>query len=255
MAGVLLHGQVVFSKRSYSERGRSYHQLWTWNAEDGSAKALTHSARNHFRPSCQSASQTVTFYSGAEPYDERDLWSFDRATGVERRVLRRSAPQAPKRLPVVGCESSAWLPDHSRGACAVAQDIVFYDAAQAAISGRVHFTAAATSPEVVAWSDDGRWLLVRTMGANDNSTVRQSDYFVLNTATNTWTTAGSGNDALWIPHRDQVLYSSPRDLTPLSAGSKHGVWTSQLVVFDPVTGARREVTHGTAYNIQPAACQ
>ena len=246
--------QVVFSRRVYSESGRTWHQIWMWNPEDGKIKAVTSSARNHYRPTCDPRQDVIYFHPGDDTFDDRQTWSYDRATRIERPVIARPAEPEQRRVPLVGCESSAWNPEYSRGACTVGQNVVFYDAAQGAISARVRFEQRPTPPDVLGWSPNGEWLLVSTMGANDNSTQRQSDYFFLNAKDDSWKAAGSGNNAFWVPGRNEIVYSTPRDLTPRSRGSRHQVWTSQLVTVNPATGQRTEVTKGRAYNIQPAPC-
>src|SRR2546422_809220 len=54
--------------------------------------------------------------------------------------------------------------------------------------------------------------------------------------------------------RDEILYSTQRDLEPLSASSKHRVWSSHLVLFDPATRGRTRITSGLSRNLQPARC-
>jgi len=48
----------------------------------------------------------------------------------------------------------------------------------------------------------------------------------------------TADNVVWPPGRDAVLYTTPRELTPLSPEGKHAVWTAQLAVFD--LGARKE---------------
>jgi len=69
-----------------------------------------------------------------------------------------------------------------------------------------------------------------------------------------WIPVGSGNDAMWLPGRDDIIYSTPRDLVSLTPSGKHQVWSSHLVVFDPSTRHVTPVTSGVANNIQPAPC-
>ncbi|HWC97905.1 MAG TPA: hypothetical protein VG456_14180 [Candidatus Sulfopaludibacter sp.] len=232
----------MYSRRAYTERGGSRHQLWIWNPEDGSIKPLTHSQRNHFDPACERRG-VIIFHAGEDPYDQRQMWSFNRTTKVERPAGAQPKPPDGRRVPLVGCESSAWSSDETRGACVVGQNIVFYNASQGAIAARVPFEPRPTPPEVLGWSPDGKWLLVSTMGAKDH---RTSDYFLLNTEDHTWVAAGSGNDALWVPGRNEILYSAPRELS--------GRRLAQLVTFDPSTGKRTQVTRGKTDNIQPTVC-
>jgi len=254
LGAVLVNAQVVFSRRSYTERGRTWHQLWMWNQEDGKMKPLTHSSRNHFAPSCAVGRGLIYFYTGDESDYDRQIWAFNRATGAEHPAIAKPAAKEEQKVPIVGCENSAWTTDRTRGACAVGQNVLFYDAAQGTITGRVRFDQRPTPPDVLGWSANGEWLLVSTMGAKDNSTSRQSDFFLLSAADRQWKFAGSGNSAFWVPGRNELIYSSPRDLTPLGKGKRHGVWTAQLEIFDPATGKHTSITKGKTYNIQPAPC-
>ena len=42
-----LEGQVEFSRRVYAEHGRSYQEIWRWDAATGGLKPLTKSPRDH----------------------------------------------------------------------------------------------------------------------------------------------------------------------------------------------------------------
>jgi Tol biopolymer transport system component len=79
----LLGAQVIFSRRAYLEHGRSYQQIWTWNASDGSLKPLTNSPRDHRRPVCSRDGKRILFVS-----DSEGVWSLDRATGEELELWR-----------------------------------------------------------------------------------------------------------------------------------------------------------------------
>jgi hypothetical protein len=253
LASGLASAQIVFSRRIYNERGRTWQQIWIWSPE-GKMKPLTNSSRNHFAPWCDLRRNVILFHTGDDPYDDRQWWSFDRTTKVERPVAAKPAHPPERRVPLVGCESSAWNGEGTRGACTVGQNVIFYDAAQGTISARVRFDARPMPPDVLEWSPNGVWLLVSTMGAKDNSTSRQSDYFVLDTRDNSWKFAGSGNNGFWIPGRNELVYSTPRGLTRLSGKGRHQVWSAQLEIFDPETGKHTEVTKGKSNNIQPAPC-
>lgn len=79
-----------------------------------------------------------------------------------------------------------------------------------------------------------------------------SDYIILDLASKTWARPGSGNDAMWIPGRDAIVYSTPGGLVPLPPSNKYSVWSSQLVMYD--FAARREIplTSGLTTNRGPA---
>jgi hypothetical protein len=252
----LLSAQVVFSRRVYNQRGRTHQQIWVWNPSDGSFKPLTDSDRDHFQPSCSSDGDHIYFLSGTDLHNHSGLWSLNRETGEERKVS--ADPKLPvgpaSQPPITECSQAAWAPDNTRFACSSGQNILIYDAATRKEFGRAHFAERPTVPGAIAWSPNQKWLLVGTQGQDDNSTSRQSDYFVLDLGRMTWVAAGSGNDAMWLPGRDEIVYSTPRDLVSLTHSSKHQVWSSHLMVFDPAAHRRTPVTSGVTNNIQPAPC-
>ena len=253
----LLSAQVVFSRRVYKQRARTYQQIWIWNPSDGSLKPLTDWPRNHFRPVCSIDGSDVRFLSGTDLYNYDGVWSFDRKSGEERKISGAAQPPVPRmdRLPISECsETAAWAPGKTRFACPSGQDVLIYDSIAKKELGRAHFTQRPTPPSAIAWSPNGKWLLVGTQGENDNSTSRQSDYFVLDLGQMAWIPVGSGNDAMWLRGPDEIIYSTPRDLVSLTPSSKHQVWSSHLVVFDPATRHRTPVTSGVTNNIQPAPC-
>jgi hypothetical protein len=253
----LLNAQVVFSRRVYSPQARTFQQIWNWDPSTGSTKRLTGSERNHFQPSCSSDGRLIYFLSGSDLYNYSELWTFEPKSGVERKVSadpKLPAAQA-KQPPVAQCSHAVWSQDHGRFACSLGQDVLIYDGPTRKEIGRAHFTERSTAPNVIAWSPNRKWVLVRTQGQSDNSTARQSDYFVLDIGRMAWDAVSSGNDAMWVPGRNEIIYSTPRNLVPLTLSSKHQVWSSQLVVFDPATQVRTLVTSGISNNIQPAPCQ
>src|SRR5215467_8103290 len=60
-AGSLSAQQVVFSRRVYAPRGRTYQQLWVWSASDGHLTQLTQSAREHRNPACTKDGSHIFF--------------------------------------------------------------------------------------------------------------------------------------------------------------------------------------------------
>jgi WD40-like Beta Propeller Repeat len=95
-----LNAQVVVSRRVYAEHGRTWRQLWISSTGSFDFKQLTHSARDHMEPICSRDGRLIYFvsdrdgnrslnaYAGA---NDRELWTFDRHTGQERRVWQTSA--------------------------------------------------------------------------------------------------------------------------------------------------------------------
>ncbi len=253
----LLSAQVVFSRRVYRQRARTYQQIWIWNPSGGNFKPLTDSDRNHFQPACSRDGNHVYFLSGTDLYDYDGLWRFDHKTGEERKVSADTKlPVTPvNQPPVAECSQAAtWGPGKARFACPSGQDILVYDAITKKEVGRAHFTERPTAPSTIAWSPNGGWLLVGTQGQDDNSTSRQSDYFVLDLGRMAWIPVGSGNDAMWVPGRNKIVYSTPRGLVPLTPSSKHQIWSAHLLVFDPVARRRTPLTSGVTNDIQPSPC-
>jgi hypothetical protein len=356
----LLQAQVIFSRRVYAEHGRSYQQLWSWNASGGGLKPLTRSPRDHSQPVCSRDGKRILFVSGAT-----GVWSFDRATGAEREIwktpgaislqligiARDGAPLVEKesavqrtiisrlykggarplefagnseesalspdglhlvrsaestdpasepaaayvtdtatgrshvsigkcgdvawspdgksiacsagfvtdaatgksRVAIARCEFPSWSPEGTRIACVSGDDIILIDAASKKETGRIQL------PEIplphhadgLGWSPNGEELLLELYGKNANSTFPQSDYLVLDVAAKKWTGAGTGNHAIWLPGRDLIAYSTPRDLVPLGSLS---VWSAQLAVFDLANGKQQVLTSGVADNENPVAC-
>src|SRR5215467_12568708 len=78
-AGSLSAQQVVFSRRVYAPRGRTYQQLWVWSASDGHLTQPTQSAREHRNPACSKDGSHIFFTSDDVPSG----WQVDRATRRE----------------------------------------------------------------------------------------------------------------------------------------------------------------------------
>ncbi len=159
---------------------------------------------------------------------EGDTFLTDTATGKSR-------------VPIGKCGFPVWSPDGTRVVCTADQDVVIIDAGTGKGIERVRFTLRDSGPEVPVWSPDGRKLLLGTYSDNGISSV---DYFVLDLGAGTWNPAMTGSNAVWLPGRDAILYTTPRDLTPLSPGSKHGVWTTQLALFDLASRKETLLTSG-----------
>jgi hypothetical protein len=60
---------------------------------------------------------------------------------------------------------------------------------------------------------------------------------------------------LWLPGREQLLYTTPEDLAPLpGARRKRKVWVQQLILFDPATGKSTAITSGVTNNFDASWC-
>jgi hypothetical protein len=89
-----LNAQVVLSRRTYAEHGRTFAQIWMADAGTLNFRQLTHSRRDHFEPVCSRDGKLIYFVSdrdaersrnsyGEHP-DEREVWAYERRTGQER---------------------------------------------------------------------------------------------------------------------------------------------------------------------------
>jgi hypothetical protein len=263
--------QVVFSRRVYQVRGRSFQQLWTWSVADGTLAQLTNSARDHFSPICSADRRDVFFdsWSPPDPPGPPSRWALDRTTGVERRLkafgftrVQHWREPVARLAPPCDDDTAVASPDRSRVACtAKGEEIVILDFDTHREIARIPFQQHYLSGEAYlswplqsSWSPDGRYLLVGT-GAATNSTSPHLDYFVLDLPTEQWTRAFSGNDPIWLSDSTHVVFSTERDLAPLPGSSKHKVWVAHLALYDYTTGAVRLLTSGVSNNEEPALCR
>jgi hypothetical protein len=177
-----LSGQVVFSRRVYSEQGASYQQIWAWFPSSGVLKALTRSTRNHFLPACTGGK--ITFVSG-ENRGNSKLWSFDPASGEERVI--GPSPMLPDQesKPKNGCDVFAKAAGLE--ACGNAEDL-FVSRDKKAIghfktdecSIDEHGTIGKCEAPIMSlvWSPDAKWLSV---GGTDD--LHEWEYYIVNPAT------------------------------------------------------------------------
>lgn len=222
VAGSGLNAQVVFSRRVYRESGQTYQQIWNWDPASGKMTQLTKSERPHFQPRCSADGKQIRFLSGNDVYQSPSLWDFDRQAGAENKISDK-AEVRPAEVKIADARAKKLVSTHPSGA-------------ESAFLG---------------WSPNGKYLLISTRGESDNSTSRQSDFFILDAARSEWIAAGSGNDAMWVPGRNEIVYSTPRDLSEVG---KRSVWTAHLVRFDPATRKAAPITSGVTNNVQPSAC-
>ena len=260
-----LSGQVVFSRRAYKELGPSYQQIWIWNPSSGVLKALTHSPRNHFLPTCTGGK--ITFVSSEEEWDDNSkLWSFDPASGEERVIGPPPMPPSHEPTPKNGCY--AFANAGSFEACGKDEDLSVSRAGkligqfniqtnECPIDDRGTIGKCDTPILSLEWSPDAKWLLVGELGLNTNSTAPQFDYYVVEAATMKLTKVASASeyDILWLPGREELLYTTPEDLAPLpGARRERNVWVQQLILFDPATGKSTAITSGVTNNFDASLC-
>lgn len=109
-----------------------------------------------------------------------------------------------------------------------------------------------TAAQAVAARRERHTLLVGTYGGS--STTPALDFFLLDLSTKTWTRAMTGNNPVWLPNGDAIIYETPRDFAPLQLSGTHRVWSAHLARFDVATRTETRLTSGVANNVQPTLC-
>jgi Tol biopolymer transport system component len=248
---------VIFSRRVYATQGRTFQQLWVWSPTVGTLEPLTRSARSHEGPICSPDGTQVVFESG----DGR--FRFDRRTRVEDPVSlpdeNLSDDTSGLHIPQCDDQTSSRSADGSRLACtANGEEIVIVDRRSLQEIGRVRFGQRSKygypySPWSLqsTWSPTGERLLVGTYAGS--STAPALDYFLLDLATHQWRRAFTGNDAVWMPDAQHIVFTTQRDLVRLPHSSKH-VWAAQLALFDVATLTQALLTSGVTNNEHPTIC-
>jgi hypothetical protein len=251
----MLSGQVVFTRRVYKEQGASYQQIWAWFPSSGLLKALTRSPRNHFLPACTGG--RITFVSSKEKSLDSQLWSFNPASGGERVIGPQPMPPNHEPKPQKGCDVFAKAA--SLEACGKGADLSLSRDNKAV--GRFktdecplddHGTLGKCETPIVSleWSPDAKWLLVEAL-----EDVHEVDYYVVNPTTMKLTRVATADSALWLPGRDELLYTTPEHTVPLP-GARHErqVWVQQLIRFEPATGKSTAITSGVTDNFDASLC-
>jgi WD40 repeat protein len=96
-------------------------------------------------------------------------------------------------------------------------------------------------PTDIAWSPDGRTLLVGAEAGSSDSHF--SDYWLVDWTKKDWRYAGGGNSAQWSPNGSEIIWSTPRRLEPL--GKLH-VWVVHLALLDVRNLKQQMLTSGTS---------
>lgn len=151
---------------------------------------------------------------------------------------------------VKNCAGPVWSADGKKLACHAGKNIRVLNLTTGNETANAEFAERTTNPEVADFSADGTRLLVKTVGANHNSTYPQSDYWVLEIATDKWTFVAPGQAAIFASG-NRVLLVTPRELSPMSKGQE---WTSQMLLIDPKTHAQTPVAGGKASQAEPSRC-
>jgi hypothetical protein len=96
--------------------------------------------------------------------------------------------------------------------------------------------------------------------------VHEADYFVVNPTMMKLTKVATAETALWLPERDQIIFTTPQDLAQLTGsyerhkrfaniyGEFLNVWVQHLVLFNPATGKSTALTSGLTDNFEASLC-
>ena len=220
---------------------------------------------DHNNPVCSPDGMQIFFDAGSDG----SRWRFDRKSGVEQPMRdeaqrREIAASDTAKLQAPGCDERTWAvsADGSRAACtANGEEVVIVNLSTRNEIDRIPFDQRYSTGEPYprwplqsTWSPDGHMLLVGLYGEGSNSTVRKSDFFLLDLATKTWTRAMSGNHAVWLPDGETIVYETPREMVPLPPSGKHRVWSVHLARFDVGKHTQARLTSGVTNNVQPTVC-
>lgn len=176
-----------------------------------------------------------------QSHDAR-LYLVDTATGRQRVELGKY-------------EAPVWSPEGTRIAAVAEDGLVVLDVATYKEVVRAAWPKSDAPPQDLVWSPDGKSVLAGLYGENGGAGDPQSDYFLLDLASRTWTAAAlTARTVVWLPGGSMVLYLRPVAITPLAPGSPHSVWTTQLAAFDLATGKDTELTTGLVLNDYLASC-
>jgi Tol biopolymer transport system component len=146
-----------------------------------------------------------------------------------------------------------WSPDGARLAAFFDSGLAILDATTGHEIERVVLPKRDAPSQDIVWSPDGKSLLAGFYGENAGSGDPQSDYFLLNPATRTWTPELTARRLLWL-QGETVLYLRPYGTTPLAPASPHSVWTSQLAVYDLASRKDTALTSGLVLNDYLSSC-
>ena len=255
---------MLFSRRVYQEHGTSYQQIWSWNPASGVLKALTNSPRDHYHPTCDG--RLIRFTSPSpDTTGHVRLWSLNPVSGKESIIGPAPEPKEEPKSPTPGCDQFAKT--GALEACGAEETLVVSRSGKqighfqiqvntCTIDNHGTIGKCETPIRSLAWSQDGKWLLIGEEGLNDGSGQRQEDYYLVDIATMKLSTVASAEIAFWLPSRDQIVYVTPQNLAPLPGSArKHSVWVQQLMSFDPVKGASTAITSGVTDSRDPSWCE
>jgi hypothetical protein len=119
-------------------------------------------------------------------------------------------------------------------------------------AGEDQFSERRHGETSLEWSPHAKWLLAGTL-----EDLHEWDYYVVNPATMKLTRVATAfpNGVLWLPGRDELLYTTPEDVAPLPGTRRERqVWVRQLIRFEPATGKSTAITSGVTNNFDASLC-
>src|SRR5262249_23759912 len=142
--------------------------IWTWNPADGVLKELSHSPRDHYSPTCEDG--IVKFVSPSWEFGINvRLWNLNPVTGEEKPVGPAPDPQGRPYSSTPKCDQSA---RHGQlEACGKEETLVVSRSGRelgrfeiqinkCPIDSRGTIGKCETPIRSLAWSEDGKWLLI-----------------------------------------------------------------------------------------------
>ena len=169
------------------------------------------------------------------------------------RLFIADAATGRSRTEVGKYDGAKWSPDGTRIAAFFDGGLAILGAATRQEIERVQLPKRDAPAQDIVWSPDGKSLLVGLYGENGGAGDPQSDYFLLNPATRTWTPQLTARRLLWL-QGEAVLYLRPYGTTLLASTSAHNVWISQLAVYDLASHQDMALTSGLALNDYLSTC-
>jgi hypothetical protein len=202
------------------------------------------------------------------------LWSFDAASGEEHLIGPAPMPQTPEPTRTDDCD--IFVKAGNLQACGKEEDLsvsrggrqIGHFSFEIQCEIDVHGTIGKCDTPIdnLEWSPDLKWLLVKQRPEDYSGPNPQFDYYLVDLATMKILKATSAFSALWLPGRDQIVFTTSQDLAQLTGsyerhkssakiyGEFLNVWVQHLFLFDPATGKSTAITSGLTNNFDASLC-
>lgn len=167
---------------------------------------------------------------------------------ADRDTVTMLAPSGAAGRALEQCAGPAWFPDGKKLACVTGSTIRVIDLVTGLERVKFSFEQRTTPPAIADVAPSGGQLIVKTVGASTNSTSPQSDYWVVDLASNRWHFLGPGQDAIFAPGGG-VLLVTPRELAMVGKGQD---WVANLLFVDPATRAQTPLGPSAANHSSPS---